>query len=421
MPRRWPTVTSSTASTEPAGRPVAVDHLGGVQLHPPGQEALTALGAADEAHVLAVGLARRAQAEAAGVGPHLVLGHVPHREQHPGQRVLPEHGQHVGLVLGRVGAPTELACGWCRWCADTGVVAGGQPVEAQPVGPVQQAVELHGAVALDARVRRPPPRMLPHVGRHDVAVELLGQVEDVVGDAELLGHPAGVLDVGHRAAARVRGPAPQLERGADDLMALLHQERGRDGGVDASRHGHEHPHGTSVPPGLRPPRRSRGHHGGDDGEGAVDVGIGRAIPQREAERTCRQPGRDAHGGEDVAGLERAAGARRPARDADALLAEGHQELFPLDTRHAQVQVAREDTRPRRPPARCGAPRPPRPAARRAAGPAGRPPGPRRWRARPTPGAAPWPARPRPPRPGCRCAARVPARRRTGAARARLGG
>ena len=50
---------------------------------------------------------------------------------------------------------------------DPGVVPGGQAVEAEPVGAVQQAVELDGAVALDARVRRPPPRVLPDIGRHD--------------------------------------------------------------------------------------------------------------------------------------------------------------------------------------------------------------------------------------------------------------
>ena len=241
-----------------SGRPpLAVHHLGRVQLDPPGQEPLATLGAADEAHVLAVGLARRAQPEPVGVGPHLVLGHVAHGEDDAGQRVLAEHRQHVGLVLEGVGAPAELPADDAH---DPPTTRAWWPV-ARRWKPSRSArcsrtVELHGAVALDARVGRPPQCVLPHVGRHDVAVELLGQVEDVMGDAQLLGHPAGVLDVGHRAAARVRRPAPQLQRGADHLVALLHQERGRHGGVDASRHGHEHPHGTSVPPGRPPSKRS---------------------------------------------------------------------------------------------------------------------------------------------------------------------
>ena len=151
-----------------AGRAaLAVHHLGGVQLHPPGQEPLTALGAPDEAHVLAVRLARGAQPETAGVGPHLVLGHVAHGEDDAGQRVLAEHGQHVGLVLEGVGATAELPRRVGVGGGDPGVVARGQAVEAEAVGPVQQAVELHGPVALDARVGRPPQRVLPHVGRHD--------------------------------------------------------------------------------------------------------------------------------------------------------------------------------------------------------------------------------------------------------------
>src|SRR5690606_33578292 len=68
------------------------------------------------------------------------------------------------------------------------------------------------------------------------------EVEDVVVDAELVGDPAGVVDVGHRAAARVGLAAPQLHGDADDLVALLLEERGRDRGVDAARHGDQDPH-----------------------------------------------------------------------------------------------------------------------------------------------------------------------------------
>jgi hypothetical protein len=42
----------------------------------------------------------------------------------------------------------------------------------------------------------------------DVAVEVVAEVEDVVVDAELVGHPAGVVDVGHRAAPGVAGSPP---------------------------------------------------------------------------------------------------------------------------------------------------------------------------------------------------------------------
>ena len=51
---------------------------------------------------------------------------------------------------------------------------------------------------------------------------------------QLLGHPAGVLDVGDGAAPGVGGAAPELERGADDLVALFDEERRGNGGVDSS-------------------------------------------------------------------------------------------------------------------------------------------------------------------------------------------
>ena len=101
----------------------------------------------------------------------------------------------------------------------------------------------------------------------------------------------------------------------------------------------------SAPSGPSAPSAQCGDHGGDHVEGAVDVLIGRAIPQCEAERTRRQLRGDTHGGEDMAGLERPAGARRPAGDADARLPQRHQELLALDTGDAQMEVARQHLDP----------------------------------------------------------------------------
>ena len=86
IPRRWPTVTSSTAVDRRRGRaPVAWStSRPGVQRDPVRQEPVPALVGADEADVLAVGLGRRAQAQAGGLGPHLGLGQLPHREQATG-------------------------------------------------------------------------------------------------------------------------------------------------------------------------------------------------------------------------------------------------------------------------------------------------------------------------------------------------
>ena len=53
---------------------------------------------------------------------------------------------------------------------DPGVVAGGQPLEAEALGPLEQPVELDVAVALDAGVGRAPRGVLGDVGIDDVAV-----------------------------------------------------------------------------------------------------------------------------------------------------------------------------------------------------------------------------------------------------------
>ena len=105
---------------------------------------------------------------------------------------------------------------------DAGVVAGGDGVEAeQRRARAQEAIELEVAVALDARVRGEPGGVVGDVGPDHVGGEVVAEVEDEVLDAELVGDPAGVVDVAHRAAPRVGVAAPELEGDADDLVALV--------------------------------------------------------------------------------------------------------------------------------------------------------------------------------------------------------
>jgi hypothetical protein len=117
------------------------------------------------------------------------------------------------------------------------VVSGGHGVEADGQRPLEQAVELEVAVALDAGVRCAPDPVGLDVGLDHAAVEVVGEGPDVVDDAELLGDPAGVVDVADRAAAGVGLAAPQLHRDADDLVAGLEQAGRGDRRVDAAGHG----------------------------------------------------------------------------------------------------------------------------------------------------------------------------------------
>ena len=65
------------------------------------------------------------------------------------------------------------------------------------------------------------------------------QVQHVVRNAELLADAARVVDRVERAAGPVRkvvAVAEELHRRADDVVALLDEQRGGDGRIDAARH-----------------------------------------------------------------------------------------------------------------------------------------------------------------------------------------
>jgi hypothetical protein len=70
--------------------------------------------------------------------------------------------------------------------------------------------------------------MSVHVRLHNVGVEVLREVEDVMGNAELLSHSPCVVNVADRAATRVLGATPELHRRTNHLVTLLKEERGGD-------------------------------------------------------------------------------------------------------------------------------------------------------------------------------------------------
>ena len=209
------------------------------------EERLAPVGPGDEAHVLAVGLVGGPQAQLGGPATHLGLVQVADRKSGAGQVGGGEHVQHIGLVLGRIGATTEA--GAVGGGHDPGMVAGGDGIEAQRPRPSRQLVELDVPVALHARVGGATPAMRLDVGANHRPLEVVAQGEDQVFDAETVGHPSGVVDVAHRAAARVRRATPQLEGHPDHLGTGRHQLRGGDRAVDPARHRHQHPFGAAGP------------------------------------------------------------------------------------------------------------------------------------------------------------------------------
>ncbi len=128
---------------------------------------------------------------------------------------------------------------------------GGQVVGAQRERVLEQGAELDVLVAGEAGVRRPPRRVLGHEPIHDALGELALHVEHVVADAERGGGGAGVVHVFDGTAALVvaRGRGvldrPEAHGDADDVVALLEEQGGGDGGVDPSGHSDNNPgHGT---------------------------------------------------------------------------------------------------------------------------------------------------------------------------------
>ena len=209
----------------------------------PQQVAVVACG--HEADLLRLGLGGGDEAEFAGAGANLGLGEFAQRESQPGQQRAGKAPQEVGLILRRVAAPEESRLP----VHDPGphVVSGSDGIAAEQLSPPQQVPELGVGIATDAGVGRAAARVLRDEVVDDVAGELILHVEDVVGDAQRIGDPARVHDAVQPAAGARRSRlllvAEGLHGRADELVALLGQQRGRHRGVDPSGHGHQDPLG----------------------------------------------------------------------------------------------------------------------------------------------------------------------------------
>ena len=163
--------------------------------------------------------------------------------------LLREAEEEVGLVLGLVGGAGEdpAAAGLVVMVA--GVVAGGDAVGADLAGGGEELVELEVVVAEGAGDGRAAGEVLVDEGADDLGLEAGLLVDEVVGDVELLGYAAGVVDVVDGAAAALDGLGhafvsgeaalvPELEGEADEGVALGAEQRGDGGGVDSSGHGY---------------------------------------------------------------------------------------------------------------------------------------------------------------------------------------
>ncbi len=133
------------------------------------------------------------------------------------------------------------------------VVAGGDALGADLAGGEEKLIELEVVVAEGAGDGGAAGEVFADEGADYLGLEAILRVDEVVGDAEVLGYVAGVVDVIDGAAAAlgnglgeaevgvVGGQAalvPELEGEADEGVSLGVEERGDGGGVDAAGHGY---------------------------------------------------------------------------------------------------------------------------------------------------------------------------------------
>ena len=153
-----------------------------------------------------------------------------------------------------------------RAVLDAGVVAGGEVVAFERGQAVEEGAVLDVLVAAQAGVRGAAGGVFGHEAVHHRLAEAVFEVHDVVADAELAGHPAGVVDVFDAAALLASGElggtllGPEAHGDADDVVALLDEEGGGDGAIDSAGHADDDPrrlHGcatisgmAALPPGM---------------------------------------------------------------------------------------------------------------------------------------------------------------------------
>ena len=123
-----------------------------------------------------------------------------------------------------------------------GVMAGQQRLRTEFARQPEHVGELHRAVALDARHRRLPGGIAGGKAIDDCGAEPGLHVDDIMRDAEPLGDPAGVADIGPGAARagfrrRRRALIVKLQGQPDDIAAGLGSQGGDNRGIDAARHG----------------------------------------------------------------------------------------------------------------------------------------------------------------------------------------
>jgi hypothetical protein len=150
---------------------------------------------------LRVGLFCKRKAALACYFAHLWLGEAAEGEEGAGKLLLGEAEEEVGLVFGEIGRSLENPALAGGVVLIDGVVAGSDAAGADGASGLDEGIELEMVVAERTRNRRAAVEILVDERADYVAFEAVLLVDYVVGDAEMLGYAAGVVDVIKGAAA----------------------------------------------------------------------------------------------------------------------------------------------------------------------------------------------------------------------------
>jgi len=158
--------------------------------------------------------------------------------------VLPQGKQKIALVLLQIPSALEQIARTFGVFLDSREMAGGDVIRAELTGAVNQPAKLEILIAHHARIRRAAGLVFVGKVADDVLLEFRRLINQVIRDAKRVADGAGIGN-GLRAATLVLGAVhailrPELERDADDLVALLEQQRCRGGGVHPSAHAADH-------------------------------------------------------------------------------------------------------------------------------------------------------------------------------------
>ena len=192
----------------------------------------------------------------------VALGLFAERKNRPRQLVLPQREKEITLVLLQIasaleqitpGAPTSVgadslsASATAAGCRRSPLrpfhsrkMSRGNEIRAELVRAVNEPAEFQILIAHHARIRRAAGLVFVGKVLDDVLLEFRRLVNEIIRDVELVADGARVGD-GLRAAAFVLRAVhailrPELERDADDLVALLEQQRRRGGGINSPAH-----------------------------------------------------------------------------------------------------------------------------------------------------------------------------------------